>query len=49
MQIKELKPAQGNYGRFIKEIQGIVNDINASDPDLTDDAFASILDERIKS
>jgi len=44
-----VKPAQGNYGRFVKEIQGIVNDINASDPDLTDDAFASILDERIKA
>ena len=44
-----VKPAQGNYGRFVKEIQGIVNDINTSDPDLTDAEFQQILDERIKS
>jgi hypothetical protein len=44
-----VKPAQGNYGRFVKEIQGIINDINASDPDLTNDEFKEIFDERIKS
>lgn len=44
-----VKPAQGNYGRFVKEIQGIINDINASDPDLTNEEFKEIFDERIKS
>ena len=44
-----VKPAQGNYGRFVKEIQGIINDINASDPDLTNKEFEQIFDERIKS
>ena len=44
-----VKPAQGNYGRFVKEIQGIINDINASDPDLTNNEFKEIFDERIKS
>jgi len=44
-----VKPAQGNYGRFVKEIQGIINDINVSDPDLTNKEFEQIFDERIKS
>jgi hypothetical protein len=44
-----VKPAQGNYGRFVKEIQGIINDIKASDPDLTNEEFKEIFDERIKS
>ena len=44
-----VKPAQSDYGRFLREIQGIINEVKSDNPDASSTERTEILDQRLKA